>query len=332
VVRTEVTDAIDRASRKEIRKVAHPLLGYLYIGGSAIFWGISASLGRAAFTGRLIPGSGVARIDPIILSQARTSFSFVAVAAALLIARGPARLRVEWRDLGKLLLLGLAGVAVSNYFYYLAIQRTDVATAIIIQYTAPVWVLLYTWARRLEKPTAARIFSVVLAIVGIALVIGLFGAGKLQFDVAGVSAALIAAFSFAYYNIGGHSLLARHDRWTVLLYTTLAASLFWIFFNPPSRIAAAHYSSTVWAFLFVFSVLSVLIPFAFYFAGLQHLVPTKAIIASCLEPVFTILIAALSLHEIIRPLQGLGILMVLAAIVVVQRRSTTTPSIVEPVD
>jgi len=64
---------------------------------------------------------------------------------------------------------------------------------------------------------------------------------------------------------------------------------------------------------------SVLVPFVFYFAGLQHLKPTNAIIASCLEPVFTILIAALALRETVGPLQALGIAMVLSAILVVQR-------------
>ena len=49
-----------------------------------------------------------------------------------------------------------AGVAASNYFYYLAIQRTNVATAIIVQYTAPVWVLVYMAARGLEKATVLR--------------------------------------------------------------------------------------------------------------------------------------------------------------------------------
>jgi len=38
--------------------------------------------------------------------------------------------------------LGTLGVAASNYFYYIAIQKTSVAIAIIVQYTAPVWVLL----------------------------------------------------------------------------------------------------------------------------------------------------------------------------------------------
>ena len=72
------------------------------------------------------------------------------------------------------------------------------------------------------------------------------------------------------------------------LYATLAASLFWIIINPPNKIIAAHYSGSAWLFLAVFSFLSMLLPFTLYFAGLKLLVPTKAIIASCLEPVFAI--------------------------------------------
>jgi DME family drug/metabolite transporter len=311
----------------------HPARGYIYIAASAVFWGISASLGRAAFTGRLLPDSGIARIDPLVLSQARITFSFFVVAAGLLVTRGARPLRLPAADLAKIFALGLLGVAASNYFYYLAIQRTNVATAIIVQYTAPIWVLLYTLARRIEKPTASKLISVVMAITGIALVIGLFGQGKLQLDKTGVVAALIAAFSFAYYNLAGHFILARYDRWLVLLYTCLAASLFWIFVNPPQRIAAAHYSPSVWLFLFVFSVVSVLIPFTFYFAGLQHLQPTKAIVASCLEPVFTVVIAAVALGEVVEPWQAVGIALVLGSIVVVQRAaSEAVCSDVNPVD
>jgi drug/metabolite transporter (DMT)-like permease len=81
---------------------------------------------------------------------------------------------------------------------------------------------------------------------------------------------------------------------------------------------AAHYSFPQWLFLLLFSLLSVLAPFSFYFAGLQHLEPTRAIIVSCLEPVFSIVIAAIVLGELMRPLQILGIVFVLAAITVAQ--------------
>jgi len=312
----------------------HPYRGYFYIAMAAGFWGISATLGRPAFTGRLLPGSGIRPVDALILSQARTTFSFLAVLLFLLPTRGWQRLRLPLADFGRLLILGLAGVAASNYFYYLAIQRTNVAIAIIVQYTAPVWVLVYMAVRGFEKPTLSKITAVLLALAGIALVIGLFGQSHAHLDVIGVIAALLAAFSFSYYNIAGHSVLARYDHWTVLLYVTLSASAFWIILNPPPKIAAAHYSAATWVFLVVFSMLSVLLPFSFYFAGLQHLEPTKAVIASCLEPVFSIMIAAVALKEVVKPLQALGVAMVLSAIVVVQRpaRGQPAPPVAGPVD
>lgn len=246
---------------------SHALKGFLFIGIAAFFWGISASLGRAAFSGRLLPQSGIRNVTPLILSQCRTGFSFVAVALGLIARRGLRQIRLPWGDFVKLFLLGLGGVAASNYFYYLAIQRTNVATAIIVQYTAPVWVLLYMVFRGRERLTRSKSGSVLLAITGIALVIGLFGKGRLQLDLIGVAASMAASFSFTYYNIGGHEILSRYDRWTVLLYTTCSATLFWTVVNPPNKIVAAHYSAVTWIFLAVFSFLSVLLPFTFYFCG-----------------------------------------------------------------
>ncbi|MBZ5651064.1 MAG: DMT family transporter [Acidobacteriia bacterium] len=311
-----------------------PVRGYLYIATATFFWGVSATLGRAAFTGRLPGLHQVNAIDPLILSQGRATFSFLVLLPVLVLFRGRHSLRLPPRDLGQLFLIGILGVAASNYFYYLAIQRTNVATAIIVQYTAPIWVLLYTVARRLQKPTLQQIAAVGLAVTGIALVIGVFGGGGLRLDAIGLFAALLAAFSFAFYNIGGHDILARRDRWIVLLYTTCSASLFWLLLNPPWKLIAAHYSTAQWLFLLLFSLISVLAPFAFYFAGLQHLEPTRAIVVSCLEPVFSIVIAAVVLGELMRPLQVVGIVFVLAAITVVQlpNRRSVPVTLVEPIE
>jgi DME family drug/metabolite transporter len=314
----------------------HPLRGYIYIASAAFLWGVAATLGRAAFTGRLLPrGQALRAINPLILSQSRVTFSLLVLLVVLLIVRGPRRLKLPMADLRWMFLLGILGVAASNYLYYLAIQRTNVATAITLQYTAPVWVLLYTVARGVQKPTLQRVAAVGLAVAGIALVIGIFGAGGFRLDTIGVLAALLAALSFAFYNVGGHSILARYDRWTVLLYTLISATLFWAVVNPPWKIAAAHYAGSQWLFLLGFSLVSVLGPFSFYFAALQHLEPTRAIVTSCLEPVFSILIAALALGEMLRPLQTLGIALVLVAIVVVQwpdRKSPGAVTIVQPID
>jgi len=114
----------------------------------------------------------------------------------------------------------------------------------------------------------------------------------------------------------------------------IAAASFWIVINPPWKIAAAHYSGTQWIFLLVFAMVSVLGPFSLYFAGLQHLEPTRAIVVSCLEPVFSIIIAAVALGELVKPLQTVGIVMVLAAILLVQMpdRKSQESITVDPIE
>jgi drug/metabolite transporter (DMT)-like permease len=75
--------------------------------------------------------------------------------------------------------------------------------------------------------------------------------------------------------------------------------------------------------------------FSLYFLGLEHLEPTRAIIASCLEPVFSILLAALLLGEVLRPIQTVGIVLVLSAIVIVERPSRSPAEeqvVVEPIE
>jgi len=278
-------------------------------------------------------------IDPLILSQTRTTFSLLVLLPLLVASKGWERIKLPARDLAYCLLLGTLGVAVSNYFYYVAIQRTNVATAIIVQYTAPVWVLLYVVARGQQKVSAQKVIAVALAVAGSVLVIGIVGAKQeraLRVDSYGILAALLASFSFAFYNVAGHRILARYDRWRVLVWTLTAASAFWLVVNPPWKIVAAHYAPAQWLFLFVFSMISVLGAFSLYFLGLQYLEPTRAIIASCLEPVFSILLAALVLGEVLRPIQTLGIVFVLAAIVIVQRAGGATterrPVVVEPME
>ncbi len=314
----------------------HPLRGYLYIGSAALLWGVSATLGRAAFTGHLLPGgASLGAIDPLILSQSRATLSLAVLLPVLLWRRGAAALRVPGRDLFKFLILGIFGIAASNYLYYLAIQRTNVATAIILQYTAPVWVLLYTAARGAQRPSLRRTAAVGLAVVGCVLAVGLVGAGGFRMDAIGVTAAILAAFSFAFYNVGGHEVLARYDRWKVLLWVLVATATFWIFVNPPWKIIAAHYGRQQWGFMLLFSLVSVLGPFSCYFAGLQHLEPTRAIVASCLEPVFSIVLTALFLGELVRTMQTVGIVLVLVAIVLIQlpeRRVGGEELVVEPIE
>jgi len=275
------------------------------------------------FTGRLLPGViRLAPVDPLILTQARITLAALLLLPILAVVRkGAIRLPAgqAWRAAA----LGVAGMSASNYFYYLAIARTNVATAIILQYTAPIWVVVYLVARGRQRATWARIATVAMALAGIALVLELGRPGAaLELDPIGVGGALLAAFAFAYYNIGGEALTQRADAVLVSLYMLVGAAVFWLLINPPWRWWQAHYSGTQWGFFLAFSLLATLAPTLLYISGLRYLDPTRAVVTSCLEPVAGILLAAVFLGEALDLEKAAGVATVLGAIVLIQRRGS----------
>ncbi len=302
-------------------------------------------MGRAVFTHRVhVGGQYIGFIDPLTLAQCRATFSLLILLPILWMTHRKT-LRIRGRDLAQFFLLGILGLAASNFFYYFAIQKTSVATAIVLQYVAPIWVLLYMLARKLQHATVQRVLGVALAVIGCGIAVGLvaarsgfpwLGLSGARFSTMGVLAAEGAAVSFAFYNVYAQHLVQKYNRWTVLIYALLGASVFWQLVNPPWKIVAQHYTSGQWLFLLAFAITSMLVPFSFYFAGLQHLDPTRAVVTACLEPVWATALTALMLGELVSPMQVLGIVLVLTATILVQqpdKRAAREPIIaVEPIE
>lgn len=295
-----------------------PWRGYFLIAGATFFWGAAATFGKAIFTGRLFAGRPA--ISPLIITQTRTTFAALMLLVLLWLRYGRPFFRIAKGDLALSVLIGAMGIAGSNYFYYVAIQKTTVAVAIILQYTSPVWVLLYMVLRGRQRATLGKISAVGLAMIGIALSVGLFQSVDIRPDGRGVAAAMVAGLCFSFYIVTGQGLVARNHQLKVMTYALLGSAALWIVVNPPWRFIAQHYSTGQWFFLFLFSCFSILLPYVLYFTGLKYLDPTRAVVTSCLEPVFATLLAVTFLNETLRGMQVLGIVAVLAATVMVLSR------------
>ncbi|MEO8725403.1 MAG: DMT family transporter [Acidobacteriaceae bacterium] len=292
------------------------------IASAAFCWGASATVGKAVFNG--IFAHSAAAITPLVLAQTRTTFSFLILAPLLLIAKPSSVFSIRPRQLLGALLVGMLGVSGSNFFYYYAIQQTSVSAAIVLQYLAPIWVLIYMVARGEQRATLSRLLGVSLAVVGIALVIGIGGGGTPYRSLLGFAAAVLAGISFAFYNLGGSVLLRSISVFSLMVYTMLGSALLWAFINPIWKLARTPFTPAQWWFLVGFAVFSMLIPYLLYSSGLRHLDPTSAIVTSCLEPVFAIMLAVGFVGESLHPLQILGIILVLSATVLIQKTTNTS--------
>jgi DME family drug/metabolite transporter len=282
---------------------------------ATLCWGAAAAFGKKIFNGGVF--SGHASISPVVLTQTRTCFTVLVLAPLLWLRFGRSIFKINRADLMLCALVGTLGVACSNYFYYLAVQKSTVSLAITVQYIAPVWVLLYMVGRGKEPATLQKAVAALVAVIGTALAIGVFYSG-VQFNAIGFNAALLASFGYSFYNIAAQGLVTRNHQFTVMFYVLSSAAILWLVVNPPWRLLAQHYTHQQWEFFLLFACLSMVLPYMFYLSGLKYVDPTRAVITSCLEPVFAILFAVILVRETLRPLQVAGIAAVLVATVMVQ--------------
>jgi drug/metabolite transporter (DMT)-like permease len=110
-------------------------------------------------------------------------------------------------------------------------------------------------------------------------------------------------------------------------YAIAFASLFWAIVNPPWNVLAQSPSSEAWGGLVVLALISVLIPHSLYFAGMQYVAASRAIISSTLEPVVAMVSAAVVLGELLKHVQIVGAVFVVGAILLLQFKKESEASI-----
>jgi len=125
----------------------------------------------------------------------RMGIAGLVLSPALIVAiqRERSFVRRHWR---LILGFGLTAVAGCQIFFFAAMQRMPVAVALLIQYLAPVLLVLLAWARTRRAPSKLVIGGSLVAVAGLVLVVDISGA---SFDLLGTLFALAAAVCVGAY-------------------------------------------------------------------------------------------------------------------------------------
>src|SRR4051794_11902647 len=293
-----------------------PRLGYAMAALAAVLWGINGAVSK------VILASGLSSER---LAQVRSLGAALGLVLILAVA-APGRLRLTRRELPYLVAFGVAGLAFVQWFYFLAIHRLAIGVALLIEYLAPLLVAL--WARFVQHaPVRRRIWvALALALVGLALIVQLFGGGA-TLSTAGVLFALGGAFAYATYVLLAEHAVGDRDPVSILGWGFLFASVFWAVISPwwsfPGHDVTAgtslggHIASwhlPIWALAAWMVVLGTIVPFFLLVSALRHISATTAGIVAMLEPVAGALVAWVWLGESLNGIQLGGAAVVLAAI------------------
>jgi drug/metabolite transporter (DMT)-like permease len=253
----------------------------------------------------------------------RMGVAGVVLAPALVMAfrREPAFLRRHWR---MIVGFGLTAVAGCQIFFFAAMQRMPVAIALLIQYLAPVLLVILAWARTRRAPSRLVIGGSIVAIAGLVLVVDVSGA---SFDLLGTLFALAAALC-----VGAYFLLSERTGDDLpplalasggllvgaLLMVVLGVTGLLPFAAPPVSVTLSWGSVPWWMPLLWVAGVATTLGYAFGVMAVPRIGSRVASFVGLSEVLFALGFAWLLLGEVPAPVQFVGGALILVGVVLVR--------------
>jgi len=294
-------------------------LGYAMVAIAATLFAVNGSVSKVVLS------SGLSSLE---LTQIRNTcaallfFSFL-----VLFARQ--RLRVGRRELAFLVAFGLIGVALVQWLYFVALEHLPVGVALLIEFTAPLFVAVFARFAYREHIRRRIWVAVALVLTGLGLVVEIWSG--VAFDTVGVTAAFGGALALSAYLLMAERERRHRDAASLSFYGFLFATLLWAVVQPlwefpwstlDDRVSLqgnlSEYTAPVWALVAFIVLIGTMVTFTLLTGALRHISATKASIVASLEPVVATVIAWAWLGETLGTTQLIGGAIVIGGILLAQ--------------
>jgi drug/metabolite transporter (DMT)-like permease len=217
-------------------------------------------------------------LDAYSIAFFRVLFASLALAPLLLLTQRNEMLKTAkaWRSmlaLGALLSLGWA-------FLFQSMKLIDIASAVLINYMAPVFVALLAPLFLKERVEKTTMFALVLCIIGMLIISFQHGfAGDI--NLFGVLFGLLAGLAYAGFIILSKKTVSNYPGTAVALYSYLASTIFLL---PSLAGIKLSLNLASWILLLVLGVFNTGFAVTLYLNGLRRIKAQRAVVFTYLEP------------------------------------------------
>lgn len=281
----------------------------------AAFIALSAvSFGAMAIFGKVAQAQGVGLETLLLL---RFGIAGIVMATWMLLTR---QAWPRGRALFGLILMGGVGYVGQAWCYFSSLTYASAGLTALLLYLFPAIVTVLDALLKRQGLSPLRTGAVVAALAGTALAVG----GDVHGQPLGVVFALAAALIYAVYILVGERVtanVAAIPAATVIMLSGAATSSVIAGisgFSPPLTLAG-------WGAVIAIALICTVLAISAFFAGLARLGAPDASTLSTLEPVATIVLAALFLGETVVPLQILGGAIILTSVITLARFGRNNP-------
>ena len=191
------------------------------------------------------------------------------------------------------MVLGLL-LALGWTFLFEAMKLIPIGNAVLLNYTAPVFVALLSPIILKEKIMRATLYALALSVVGILLISSTQDFQIFDLSLLGVISALLAGFLYAVFVIFAKKTLTSHSGYSMALYSYSFSAIFLV----PSLIQVnLSIALNSWLLLLFLGVLNTAFAVTLYLRGLHLIKAQEAAVLAYFEPASAVVFGYLLLAQ-----------------------------------
>lgn len=265
--------------------------------------------------------------DPARVSQLRTTAAFLILITVVAFTNRKA-FKLTKAELPVLITYALLGITLTQWAYFEAISRMPVGIALLIEFTAPIYIVLWVRFVRGQHVRSTIWLGLAMAISGLALVAQVWKGATL--DSVGMLFAFGATFSLIIYYLLGEKASQNRDSVSLIMWGFFFASIFWAITQPWSTFPFESLNKTVepfvnssttaplWLLISYMVIGGTVLPFVLVVMAIKHLGAAGASLMGMMEPLIAFLVAWIVLGESLNAIQIIGGLVMLTGVYVAE--------------
>lgn len=265
-----------------------------------------------------------ADMDAFRLTQIRTTGAAL-ILITFAVLKGKSQLYARKDELKDLIIFGTVGVAAVTSFYFFALKYLYVSVALIIEFTASIWIVLYLRFVKKKQISPLMWWGILCAFSGLTLLSQIWTGTSLH--PLGVAVAFADAFALAIYFLFADRLSQTRSSLSLMSWGIGVAAIFWAlvlpWWNFPFEYltntyslegSLSNYSAPGWALILWIIIIGTVIPYLLTVTGIRELSASTGSVIGMIEPIFAGVIAWWLLSEAFNSIQLLGCAVVLLGI------------------
>lgn len=286
-------------------------IGILLVLTAAILWGVSGTVAQYLFH-----NEGYSSEWLVVIRLLIAGFLLLVISAINKISI--LDIWTNKKDAVAIVLFGILGMLAVQYTYFAAIEASNAATATLLQYVAPVFIVIYLAVKAKNMPKRVEFIGIFLALIGTFLLVTNGDLNQLSISSAAIIWGLSSALALAFYTLYPIKLLQRYRSSLVMAWGMLIGGVGMSFYHQPWNVEGNFSPQAIIAVIFVI-IFGTIIPFFCYLESLKYLSASETSLLACAEPLSAALLAVIWLQVSFGLFEWLGAFCIIATIIVLAK-------------